>query len=160
MNFCLRVESASLTFFIAQYLNHPEAADLADIESRTPLALSNTSESHHCSSTFTHRFVSDHVQPSLTFPMNYNSSNRCSLSPLSSLQNSFDISGYPGVGGLCESKVESENSWEYSPLPLSPDLPEAGNTLLEVSVTQRTQQTRRHSVTNCISPALENSHAS
>jgi hypothetical protein len=160
MDFCLRVESASLTFFIAQYLNYLESAALADIESRTPLALSNTSESHHCLSTFTHRFVSDHVQPSSTFSMDYNSSNRFSLPLLSSLQNSFDISGYPGVGSLCESKVESENNWEYSPLRLSPDLPEAANTLLENSVTQRTQQTRRHSMTNCISPALENGHAS
>jgi hypothetical protein len=137
MDFCLRVESASLTFFIARYLNHPEAAALADIESRTPLALSNSSESYHRSSTFTHPFVSDHVQPSSTFPMNYNSSNIYPLPPLSSLQDSVNISGYPGVGGLCESKVESENSWEYSSLRLSPDLPEAGNTLLENSGTQR-----------------------
>jgi hypothetical protein len=131
MNSCLFVESASLTFFTAQCPNQAKAAVLADTDFRTPPDLSTASEPHCCSSTLTQCLVSDHVQPSSALHVNYNSSNRCSLPPLSSSQNSFGMSGYPGVGSLCETKAESVNSWEYSSLCLSPDMPGAGNTLFE-----------------------------
>ena len=111
--------------------NEAKTASLTDIDFCTPHA----SESHYCSSILTHYLVSDDVQPSSALHVKYDTSNRCCLPPLSSLQSSFDMSGHLGLDSPYESKVESENSWEYSSLHLSPDTPRAGNVLFEDSGT-------------------------
>jgi hypothetical protein len=51
------------------------------------------------------------------------------MPPLTPLRDSFDISGRPDIGSLYESKTESENSWEYSSLYLSPDVTMTADTL-------------------------------
>jgi hypothetical protein len=51
------------------------------------------------------------------------------------------MSGYLGGGILCESGVESEDSWAYSSLNLSPDTSEAGDTSFRDLGAQRTGST-------------------
>jgi hypothetical protein len=53
--------------------------------------------------------------------MDYDSSTGNSLPALTPLHDSFDISGRLDMGSSYESKIEVENSWEYSSLHLSPD---------------------------------------
>ena len=45
------------------------------------------------------------------------------------LRDSFSISNCLDIGSLHESKIESENSWEYSSLHLSPDVTRTADTL-------------------------------
>ena len=127
MNFTFQ-NRIPLTFFIAQYPNQAKVAALAGTEFCTPPALDNTSEPYHCSSALNQGFVSDHTQPSRALHVNCDSSDRCSLPPLSYVQNSFYVDGYLGGGILCESRAGSEYSWAYSSLNLSPDTSEAGDT--------------------------------
>jgi hypothetical protein len=69
------------------------------------------------------------VQPSLVSQVNYNSSTRCSLPPLTPLRDSFDIVGRLDMGSLYESEIDPEKSWEYSSLHLSPDANRTADTL-------------------------------
>jgi hypothetical protein len=61
--------------------------------------------------------------------MDYNSSTSYSLPALTPLHDSFDISGRLDMGSSYESKIEVENSWEYSSLHLSPDATRIADTL-------------------------------
>jgi hypothetical protein len=51
------------------------------------------------------------------------------------------VGGYLGGGILCESRAESEDSWAYSSLNLSPDTSQAGDTSFRDLGAQRTDST-------------------
>lgn len=80
----------------------------------------NASAFHHYT-THNQCFVSNAVQPSLVSQVDYDSSTRCSLPPLTPLRDSFDKVSRQDIGSLYDSKIEPENSWEYNSLHLSPD---------------------------------------
>jgi hypothetical protein len=115
------VESAYLTSVIAQCPNEAIAAGSLP-------ALGNASAFHH-HTTHTQSFVSNPVQPSLVSQADYDSSTRCSPPPLTPLRDSFEMGSCLDMGSLYESKIERENSWEYSSLCLSPDVTRIANTL-------------------------------
>jgi hypothetical protein len=61
--------------------------------------------------------------------MDYDSVTGYSLPALTPLHDSFDISSPLDMGSSYESKIEVENSWEYSSLHLSPDATRIADTL-------------------------------
>jgi hypothetical protein len=61
--------------------------------------------------------------------MDYDSSTGYPLLALTPLHDSFNMSGSLDMGSSYESKVEVENSWEYSSLHLSPDATSIADTL-------------------------------
>jgi hypothetical protein len=126
--FCLQVESTYLTFVIAQCPDEAIAAAPTDAYFRTSPASGNASAFHH-HTTHTQCSVSNTVEPSSVLQVDYNSSTRCSLPPSTPLRDSFDISDRLDIGSLHESKIELENSWEYSSLHLSPDVTRTADTL-------------------------------
>jgi hypothetical protein len=125
----LYVESAYLTSDIAQCPNEAIEAAPVDTYFCSPPSLSNASAFHQYTSTYTQCFVSNLVQPSPASQVDYDSSTRCSLPPLTSLHDSFHISDRLNIGSLHERKIESENSWEYNSLHLSPDETRTTDTL-------------------------------
>jgi hypothetical protein len=127
----LYIESAYLTSDIAQCLSEAMAVTPADTYCCSPPSLSDASAFHQYTSTYTQCFVSNLVQPSPASQVDYDSSTGCSLPPLTSLHDSFHTSDRLNIGSLHEHKIESENSWEYSSLQLSPDVTKTVDTLFE-----------------------------
>jgi len=127
----LYIESAYLTSDIAQCLSEAMAVTPADIYCCSPPSLSDASAFHQYTSTYTQCFVSNLVQPSPASQVDYDSSTGCSLPPLTSLHDSFHRSDRLNIGSLDEHKIESENSWEYSSLQLSPDVTKTADTMFE-----------------------------
>ncbi|KAF7569468.1 hypothetical protein PtrM4_118830 [Pyrenophora tritici-repentis] len=90
----------------------------------------------------TQGFLSNSVQPSSVLQVDYNSSTECSLPRLTPLRDSFNIGSRPDIGSLYKSKIEPGNSWEYSPLRLSPDVNSTADTLFGEFEEFETQKTR------------------
>lgn len=138
----LYVESAYLTSNVAQCPNEAIAAAPVDTYFCSPPNLSNASAFHRYPSTYTRCFVSNLVQPSPASQVDYDSSTRCSLPPLTSLHDTFDTSDRLNIGSLHERQIESENSWEYSSLHLSPDVTRTTDTLFGEFEESETWETR------------------
>jgi hypothetical protein len=140
--FCLQVESAYLTSVIAQYPNEAKATHTYH---RSLHASGDPSAFHH-HTTHTQCSVSNPVQLSLVSQMDYDSSTRCSLPPLTPLCDTFDMGSHLDMDSLYQSKIEPEDSWGYSSLSLSPDMTRTVDTLSgesEEFETWETRQTRR-----------------
>jgi hypothetical protein len=119
------VESAYLTSIIAQ---RPNEAIAADTYFRSLPALGNAPAFHH-HTTHTQCFVSNPVQPSLVSQVDYDPLTRCSLPPLIPLLDSSEMGSRLDMGSRYGSKIERENSLEYSSLCLSPDVTRTADTL-------------------------------
>jgi hypothetical protein len=105
------------------------AAALSDADFCSLPSLSNASAFHQSPSTYAQCFASNLVHSPRASHVDYDSSNGCSLHPSTSLHDSFDISDRVNMVSLRESKIESEDSWEYSSLHLSPDVTSTADTL-------------------------------